>query len=153
MSSTNAFRELAMVLHDVAWKIQRLEPQVAGMDPLPVSELAVLKTIDAQPGVSVSGIAAELDLLPNNVSAAVRSLAQRGLVQRRSDPGDKRVVLLHPSDRAMANREAIHAAWASSVTEGVARLPEPQVEALLAAQPALEALLEHLRQVPAHPGT
>ncbi|WP_445271236.1 hypothetical protein, partial [Streptomyces sp. DSM 41634] len=49
-------RELALVLHDLSWRIARLGPAQVGVDPLPASELAVLRSIMEQPDRSVSEV-------------------------------------------------------------------------------------------------
>ena len=38
-------RELALALHELSWRLTRLGPARAGLDPLPSSELAVLRAI------------------------------------------------------------------------------------------------------------
>lgn len=55
-------RELATVLRDLAWTIQRLVPEAAGLDPLTNTELAVIKRVQASPGVTVSGLARDLGM-------------------------------------------------------------------------------------------
>jgi DNA-binding MarR family transcriptional regulator len=139
-ASLAATRELAVALHDLSWRIGRFGPAQVGLKPLPASELAVLRTVMDQPGRSVSDIAATLSKQTSNVSAAVRSLTARGLVDRRTDDQDRRVSLLRPTPRALADREAIEDAVATTVSTALAEIPATHVTTLQAAIPALRAL-------------
>ncbi|SEH90602.1 DNA-binding transcriptional regulator, MarR family [Mycolicibacterium rutilum] len=133
-------RELAGVLHELAWRIARLGPAKAGVEPLPSSELAVLRAIMDRPGSSVSEVAAQIAMQSSNVSAAVRSLAERGLVDKRQHQHDRRISVLQPSSRALAEREAIDDAVLGTVTAALTPLAPDSVAALLNAIPAMREL-------------
>ncbi len=133
-------RELATVLRDLAWTIQRLVPEVAGLDPLPTTELAVIKHIQGSPGVTVSELARHLGMQQSNVSAAVRGLAERGLVARENSPADRRVTRLVPTEKSLAAKESIDTVWSGTIQTAMARLSHEQVAAIEAASGALQAL-------------
>lgn len=76
-----------------------------------------------EPGRSVSEVASAVALQPSNVSAAVRGLCGRGLLEKRADPADRRVSLLHPTARAADDRDAIEDVVIRTVSTALAELP------------------------------
>jgi DNA-binding MarR family transcriptional regulator len=88
----------------------------------------------------VSEIAEKLQMQTSNVSTAVRSLVQRGLVERHPDERDRRVVLLHPTARARAERRAIEDAIAAKVIAALETVPADDLRALQDAAPVLRVL-------------
>ena len=133
--------DLAVPLFDLAW----LLPRTIGAegDPrwvLPASELEVMRLLVRRPGVSVNDVAAGLRLQPANVSTTVRSLEGRGLVERRRDEQDGRVVRLHPTALALEHREQQEAAWGEALARALADLPAADAARLREAAPALRAL-------------
>jgi DNA-binding MarR family transcriptional regulator len=149
MTSTTSgdlpLQALGSLLHTLSWTIHRTLPSAAGLDPLPTSELAVLKRIIAEPGVTVSELATALGLRQSNASAAVKALVDRGLVRRKSSPSDRRVALLHPTEAALKNKSLIEEAWSGSISAAMMRLPADQLNAILDAAEALAALDQELR--------
>lgn len=137
-------RELSAVLRDLAWTIHRLVPEVAGLDPLPTTELAVIKQVLASPGMTVTELARQLGMQQSNASAAVRGLVERGLVARTSDPADRRVTKLVPTEKSQAAKESINTVWSGTVRTAMAQLSHEQVAAIEAASGALQALDEVL---------
>ncbi len=138
-------RELATVLRDLAWTIHRLVPEVAGLEPLPNTELAVLKHVLSSPGVTVGELAADLRMRQSNVSAAVRGLVDRDLVAREGSPTDRRVTRLVPTEKSLAARESIDTVWSGTIHTAMGRLDDDQVAAIEAASDALRALGHALR--------
>ncbi len=144
-------QELAVALHDLAWALPRtvdaqveaeLEP--AELEPLPPSELEVMRQLDRQPGLSLGEVADELGLQASNASATVRSLALRGLVERRPDDTDRRVTRLFPTDEASRTRKVRERAWGQRLKHELDGLTPEQAHALTAAIPALRALAAQL---------
>lgn len=145
MSSAEA-RDLAVALHDLAWVLPRtVDAQVEeSLESLPPSELEVMRQLDRQPGLSLGEVAEELGLQPSNASATVRSLALRGLVERRPDENDGRVTRLIPTDEASRSRQVRERAWGRRLQRELEALPAEQARALTAAAPALRALAAQL---------
>lgn len=143
-------RELALALHDVSWRVARLGPADVGLEPLPATELAVLRAVIEQPDQSVSEVAASMSMQSSNVSAAVRALAGRGLVEKCPDPRDRRVTLLRPTTQALIDRDAIENAIAGTILAALANMPGEDVEALVTAIPAMRKLAA---EVTAHVGS
>lgn len=138
-------RELATTLRDLSWTIHRLVPEAAGLPPLPTTELAVLQQVLATPRITVTALAKHLGMRQSNASAAVRGLVERGLIAREPNPQDRRVIHLTPTAQALADRETIDTVWSGTVRSAMDRLDPQHVAALTAAEQALEALDQVLR--------
>jgi DNA-binding MarR family transcriptional regulator len=137
--------DLAVVLHDLAW----LLPRTIGREPdpghvLPASELEIMRLLVRRPGLSVNETAAELRLAPANVSTALRALEARGLLERRRDPSDGRVVRLHPTTAALAHRSDQELVWGNALAQALDALSRADARRTLAATPALRALADVL---------
>ncbi|MET4060430.1 DNA-binding MarR family transcriptional regulator [Arthrobacter sp. UYP6] len=138
-------REVAMLLRDLSWTIHRRVPEVTGVDPLTSTDLAVLKHVLEAPGLTVTELSRRVALKQSNASAAVRTLTDRGLVTRESSQSDRRISRLFPTDRALAQDEAISDAWAGPIRKALAGLDERESAALEEAAQALQALNSLLR--------
>lgn len=132
--------EFATVLRDLAWTIQRLVPEVAGVEPLTTTELAMIKQIQAAPGITVTELARRLGMRQSNASAAVRDLVGHGLVSRERGSTDRRVTNLVPTAKSLAAKEAINTAWSGTIRDAKSRLDPEQVAAIEGAAEALHAL-------------
>ena len=133
-------RDVTTILRDLAWTIHRRVPEVAGLDPLPSTELAILKHVIEAPGTTVTALARHLALRQSNTSAALRTLVARGLVHREPSTVDRRVTLVFPTDLAVADSTTISAAWSGAMREVLDRLDAADVAAIEAAAGALERL-------------
>lgn len=138
--------ELAVALHDVAWALPRtVDAEVeAELDPLPPSELEVLRLVLDRPGLNLGEAAEELGLQPSNASATVRVLVARGLLERRDDESDGRVTRLFPTRAAATTRRIREQKWGRRLDRHLSELAADHVEALVAAVPALRALAAQL---------
>lgn len=138
-----AARELAIVLGDLAWLLPRtIGADAARADPLPPSELEVMRLLARRPGLRINDVAAELGLQPSNVSTAVRSLVAQGILERRPDDDDRRVVRLVPTAAALHSRELRELSWGESLEAVLTGIADRT--ALEAAIPALRELADRL---------
>lgn len=142
-------RRLATVLRDLGWTIHRLLPEVAGLEPLPNSELAVVKQVLSAPGVTVTDISRRLGMRQSNVSAAVRGLVERGLVERERGAEDRRITWLFPTEKSLGARESIATRWSDTLRSAMSELDPEQINAIETAADALRALDGVLREGPA----
>jgi DNA-binding MarR family transcriptional regulator len=140
-------RELALALHELSWRMSRFGAAQVGIDPLPASELAVLRAVVANPGRSVSEVGAAVAMQSSNVSAGVRALIERGLVAKTADEHDRRVSLLYPTPQALADKRAIDDALAASMSSALETLPAEAVATLLTALPSLRDLVNAVAAV------
>jgi DNA-binding MarR family transcriptional regulator len=141
-------RDLAVVLHDLAWLLPRTVGLAAArQDPLPISELEVMRLLVRRPGLSVNDVARELGMQPSNASTAIRSLISRGALQRQRDSSDGRVVRLEPTPDAYVARDRRERAWGEALADVLARLAPADRQRLLEAVPVLRLLAAHLSGV------
>ncbi|WP_240918710.1 MarR family transcriptional regulator [Rhodococcus sp. 14C212] len=93
-----------------------------------------------RPGATVSDLARVLGLQSSNVSATVRSLVQRGLVARTSNPRDGRSHHLHRTPLAERNGHLIRRMWITGVERLLSEMEPDDAAALVAVAPLLERL-------------
>lgn len=72
--------------------LKRMEPY--GLRPV---DFSVLTLIAHNPGITSRQICAALDILPPNLVGMIKGLDQRGLIERRPHPSDRRAQGLHLS--------------------------------------------------------
>jgi DNA-binding MarR family transcriptional regulator len=138
-------RDLAVVLHDLAWLLPRtVGAEAMRVEPQPPTALEVMRLLSRRPGLSVNEVARELGIAANNVSTAVGHLSGEGLLERRRDPRDGRIVRLHPTDAALVARHRREQSWGRSMVAALADLDGREVESLISAAPALRRLAERL---------
>ena len=136
-------RELAVALHDIAWLLPRkIDPwaEIEDEEPLPPTELEVMRLLVRAPDLSVGEVARDLGLHPSNASAAIRGLLARGLLERKADSRDGRVSRLAPTAKAEAIRRRREGAWGELLRVRLARMPPEDAANLLRAVDSLQAL-------------
>jgi DNA-binding MarR family transcriptional regulator len=99
--------------------------------PLTGTEALVMRWVDMHPGTSPSATADATALRRSNLSAAVRSLVAKDMVDRRADPRDARLVQLFPTARASDSIGRLHAHWASQLRQGLGDVPPVEVRRVL----------------------
>jgi DNA-binding MarR family transcriptional regulator len=114
----------------------------AGLTP---TKSAVMFAVIRRGPIGLSELAEDEGLNPTMLSRAVGSLVEAGLLERTSDPHDRRAALV--SVTAQGNRliERVRRERTSALNEALEPLPEDQRDALQRALPALEALAEQLK--------
>jgi DNA-binding MarR family transcriptional regulator len=143
--SARESRDLAVVLHDLAWLLPRtIGASAAKAEPQPPTALEVMRLLSRRPGLSVNEVARELGIAPNNVSTAVTHLEAQGLLERRRDPSDGRVARLHPTPAAMDARARRERAWGEAMRDVLTSAPAEDSALLAAATPALHRLADLL---------
>ncbi|MFE9727826.1 MarR family winged helix-turn-helix transcriptional regulator [Streptomyces sp. NPDC005794] len=124
-----------------------LERKVAQEFPhprLPDGQMALLFLVEEREGITVRETAEALLMKPNNVSALVSQLTDRGLLERRQDPADKRVAHLYPTATARERLAAARALKEAHLAGSLHFLTEGELDALGAALGALTSLNRHL---------
>ncbi|WP_202638165.1 MarR family winged helix-turn-helix transcriptional regulator [Bailinhaonella thermotolerans] len=145
MENSSGLHALGAVLRDLNRDLLRAGRRAAAVEPLPESEADIVRLVVREPGVSPGQIAAELRMKPSNVSAGLRRLAEAGLVERVSDPADRRAARVLPTPLAVRNALLLERARAGLLEEALDTLPAAHRDALLRAIPALRALDTALR--------
>lgn len=88
-------RDVLIVLHDVARLLRTRFDQRARARGMTRAQWVILARLSRQPGMSQNELAGICEVEPITVGRLVDRLEARGLVERRPDPGDRRVNRLH----------------------------------------------------------
>ena len=106
----------------------------------------LLLAVWESPGLRQAELAERLAVEPPTVTRMVRRLERSGLIERRPDPDDGRVVRIHPTARSRMLEMLVRRSWSELDDELVAALGSSDAERLrrLAAEAALA--LRHRRE-------
>lgn len=121
---------------------RRVRKQAAG--GITPSQLSVLATINRCGPLSLGALATAEEIAPPTVTRIVTALERMGLLVRRPDPHDRRSALIALTDagnRRVTELRRRRDAW---FADAVSRLEPRDAEALAAAVPALERLVDSL---------
>ncbi|MFF0855988.1 MarR family winged helix-turn-helix transcriptional regulator [Streptomyces sp. NPDC003388] len=110
----------------------------------PEGQLSLLRYVAEHEGATVREAAAALLMKPNNLSALVSQLTDRGLLERRQDGADRRVARLHLRPLARRRLAEVRALQVSHLTEGLLSLTEGELDALGSALGSLVSLTHRL---------
>jgi DNA-binding MarR family transcriptional regulator len=132
-----AFLVAQVGAHAAARFAERLS--ALGLSP---SHAGILRILAASPGLSQRALAERLDILPSRLVALLDELEERGLLDRRDDPEDRRSYALHLSKQGR------------QVLEQVARVAREHQDALCAAltAPERDQLASLLRRIAGQQG-
>lgn len=135
-------------LTTVIARLRRAMSQLAGVNArdqdLPFAKLEVLRLLHKQPGLRVQDVADALGIAANTASTLVTQLSYMGLVQRRRDAVDARVVRLFVTQAAKARKARRRDRRETAMSQALGRLSANDLDLIFAAVPALNALLETL---------
>ncbi|MEV0692655.1 MarR family transcriptional regulator [Streptomyces sp. NPDC050388] len=110
----------------------------------PEGQLALLRFVARREGATVREAAEALLMKPNNVSALVSQLTERGELERRQDGADKRVARLHLTESSRQRIAEVGALEQSHLGRALQSLTDGELDALGSAVGALKALTRHL---------
>lgn len=127
---------------------ERFREAFRGSD-IPFGVVMLLRHITHQPGVTVSELARRSGVVKSHISNMMEQLVRQGLIDKRPDPDDQRLVRIYLTPTAttqMSDLEArVHSVWAAVVDE----IPEGQsADVRRGLQILLEALRKSNRKVP-----
>ncbi len=123
---------------------RRLRPTVAGGGLTP-TQISVLFTLARAGSMRLAELADAEGINPTMLSRIVAGLGDAGLARRQADPGDRRAAIVHITANGRRLRDRIQRERAAVLGAQLAQLDADEVNALIAALPALEALAERLR--------
>lgn len=136
--------ELLEALSVLRRRTRRLAARPGELAPLTGAQLELVRLLRRRPGVSVAEAAAWLRLAPNTVSTLVGQLTEAGLVERRADPGDRRVARLVLAPAIARKVDDWRDRRALAVAEALGAVDGPGRRALADALPALARLADAL---------
>src|SRR5581483_7330594 len=113
--------------------------QVYAADALTFAETSVLSRLEREGPSTPTVLAAAEHVRPQAMGATLTALEQRGLIQRRDDPGDGRRVLVGLTDAGRQALDARHKAVTELIDRALASGFTPaECQALAAAIPLLD---------------
>ncbi|WIX77846.1 MarR family winged helix-turn-helix transcriptional regulator [Amycolatopsis carbonis] len=124
---------------------RRVRAEVPG-PPLPGAQVELLRVVDRRPGIGVAAAARELSLAGNSVSTLVNLLVEAGLLRREVDPADRRAAQLEVTEAARERMAIWRKARTGLVSAALTQLSEKDTVAITAALPALEKLMDALKE-------
>jgi len=136
----------AAVLHDLLVSFVRRTPR-----DMSLTSVLALSTLDRTGPRRVTELAASEGITQPSVTALVAGLVRAGYVERRSDPSDRRVVMVAITEAGSAFVRERRAATAQVFADAVDRLSPQEAATLGAALPVIErlhGLIEELRPEP-----
>lgn len=136
--------EFADLVLDVAREIQfrgYVSPEAVSLS---APEGSVMRYLFRQPGALPSEVAFATGLQRSNLSAVLRGLEDKGLIDRVADVADRRSVRIHPTQRAIGNYALVRHEWGSAVA--TAAEDDAALEASLPLLSKVAAGLIRLRQ-------
>jgi DNA-binding MarR family transcriptional regulator len=132
----------AAVVSDLLASYLRLTPR-----DMSLTSIAALSTLNRTGPRRITELAASEGVAQPSVTALVASLVRAGYVERRSDPGDKRVVIVAITEKGADYLSARRAAQAQIVADAMGKLSPDDAATLTAAIPVVERLRELLDEL------
>ncbi len=136
-------RDLMFLLHDVARLIRVDADKRARAHGMTRAQWGILIWLERQPGLSQKELAEILEVEPITVARLIDRLETRGMVERRSDPKDRRIWRLHlcpPAYPVLREIDCQRAQMRALVTDG---LDEATLETMTEALLTMKATLTH----------
>lgn len=115
--------ELSELLMRVARTQRRRWRAVLAPWDLSPHQARALGVVCAGDGVRLSDLAGSLRIAPRSATEVADGLQERGLVERARDPGDRRAVLLRPTEEGRRIRAEVDRARTADSRELFGRLP------------------------------
>jgi DNA-binding MarR family transcriptional regulator len=120
---TDEAAELSELLMRVARTQRRRWRAVLAPWDLSPHQARALAVVCAGDGVRLSDLAETLRIAPRSATEVADGLQERGLVERGPDPGDRRAVLLRPTEEGRRIRAEVDRARTADSRELFSRLP------------------------------
>jgi MarR family transcriptional regulator, transcriptional regulator for hemolysin len=136
-------RELAFNINDVARLLRTYADQRARDLGMTRAQWAVLARVESAEGLKQIELAETLDLQPITLTRLIDRLCESGLIERRSDPDDRRAKRLYLTPAARPVLEGLARIGRDVMATVLAGLEPADVEQLLAQLLALKANLRN----------
>ena len=132
-----------------AYAAERFGERAAALD-FTRPQAGLLRLISREPGLSQQAVARRLGTPPSRLVALVDGLEQRGLIERRRNPGDRRNYALHltaAGEQAMAALSQVTLEHEQAITAPLTQAERAQLSKLLGKLAAAHGLVPGI-----HPG-
>jgi DNA-binding MarR family transcriptional regulator len=122
--------DLLFVLHDLARQLRVDANRRASAYGMTRTQWVLLYWLERQPGLSQKELSELLEVEPITVARLIDRLEERGMVQRRDDPADRRIWRLYLGKPALAVLEKLHAERADMVRMATAEIDPAMLKTL-----------------------
>jgi len=136
-------REFAFIINDVARMLKTYADYRGAQFGVTRAQWAVLARLDRFEGLKQAELAEMLDLQPITLTRLLDRLCENGLIERRSDPNDRRAKRLFLTAAARPLLEQLGTLGEDMMTTALAGVPRESVEQIVA---QLAVAKENLRQ-------
>jgi DNA-binding MarR family transcriptional regulator len=143
--------ELVVRLRAVIGRLARQLNETSTGEGLTPTQYSVLGLVRGRGPLGLAELTALEGLNPTMLSRVVKSLDEQGLIRRLPDPADLRAARVEITPAGERVHRRVREQRALVLSECLSRLPEQTAATLLAAVPAMEALVEALRSSPGTP--
>lgn len=150
MSAHTQKREIAFLIIDVARLLRTYADQGAASFGMTRAQWAVLVRLERAEGLKQSELADMLDIQPITLTRLVDRLCDNGLIERRSDPHDRRAKRLYLTPAARPVLERLHALGEVLMDDVIAGLDEDALDSM---RKNFACMKENLRQAIARKST
>ena len=117
--------QLAKYLSDIRAILKRTQDTEIAAAGLTLPQVDVLRELTNANGLSLKELSKRLGLVHSTVSGIVDRLEQRGFVQRRADPDDKRFTRIYASQSVMEYAGRTLYSWRGNVIAKALQLAAP----------------------------
>ena len=117
-----------------------LPNEVEGLAKVTTEQYGVLTFVHERGSISMSELAVARNVALNTATALVDRLVAAGLVERRGDPDDRRVVRVAVTARGVALIERLRTVRRAAIRRMLDELSDQEIDQVLAALPALARL-------------
>jgi MarR family transcriptional regulator for hemolysin len=117
--------DLLFLLHDVARQMRLDADRRARTHGMTRAQWVILLRLDRQPGLSQKELAEILEVEPITVARMIDRLEERGMVERRDDPADRRIWRLHllsPAQPVLDDMAVERADMLATASQGIDRV-------------------------------
>lgn len=136
-------RNLAFLLSDVARLMRIRADQVARQFGMTRAQWAVLFRVERAEGLKQSELAEILDIQPITLTRLIDRLCDNGLIERRSDPNDRRAKRLFLLPAARPILEQFNALTNGLMADALAGIERPVVEDMVKHLATIKENLRH----------
>ena len=143
-------REFGFLLSDTARALRTVVDQRAREIDMTRAQWSVLVRIQRCEGLKQSDLAAQIDVAPITLGRILDKLSTLGLVERRSDPTDRRVYRLYLTQAALPVLEKLSAIGEAVMKEALAGLADDTITEFSARLLAIKANLKASHKSPTH---
>lgn len=131
--ATVAAEEIASLFAGVTRLLHKRVREAMHRSEMPAAVPLLMHLAHARPGLTLSALGRAAGLSKSRTSVLVDRLTSHGLLEKRPDPDDQRLVRIHPTPRSPELQREMHAAYEGAVADLLAELSPAERSDLVAA--------------------